>query len=81
MVLGRRVYFRKAHVRNGFFHRYGGQFDVLKAKLVYLRMVWRSYGPNEHFKTIWRAQDSTKLENEASNQGGHLLTDRCINGF
>ena len=76
MVLGRRVYFRKAHVRNGFFHRYGDQFDVLKAKQVYFRMVRRSYGPNGHVKTIRRAQDSIKLENEASNQGDNLSTDR-----
>ena len=39
-------------------------------------MVRRSYGPNGHVKTIRRAQDSIKLENEASNQGGDLLTDR-----
>ena len=44
-------------------------------------MVRRSYGPNGLVKTIWRAQNSIKLENEASNQGDNFLTDRQIDGF
>ena len=50
--------------------------SMYEGEIIHLRMVRRSYGPNGHVKTIRRAQGSIKLENEASNQGDNLLTDR-----
>jgi hypothetical protein len=43
--------------------------QLFKAKLRYLWMVRRSFGPNKHVQATQRAQDLVSIEHEGANQG------------